>query len=330
MNREGEEAASEREIKGKGKEKTPYSPPTQDKPAPVEARSDLSSIVSRLGGYTSKLANDMIPWHPNSAHISDALPSPKAEPSRASQYPSANEASSYRNSPTRAIADNTFKSSSARERYANGESDFSTFLNGTSIPEVTEPTNTKLCGYEQSPGPGSFPRQTTQTAAIAQSDGMDVVDFLDSGYDEVEETAIILTDGERMMLRRQLFEDSEAESTTGFPQRRQWENVLNFFPGPGLDSHSIQEYADLFGTSDVEEAKRLWINQWRGVLSSYTDEVWGDLSPLVSLAREEVSPSRPRQNALDASPSKLKALRRLQKILAHVRGGQEGGQDAQE
>ncbi|KAI4869300.1 hypothetical protein F4820DRAFT_407036 [Hypoxylon rubiginosum] len=326
MNREGEEAASKGEIKGKGKDverKTPSSPTRRDGSASVEASSGLTSIVSRLGASTSKLANDMIPWNPNSGHIADALPSRKAESSGASQYTGTNEASSYRNSSTQAIADRTFKSSPAQERRANSESDFSTFLDGTSIPEETEPASTELCGYEQSHGPGVFSWQTAQTAAIAQSDGMDVVDFLDSGwYNEVEDTAMILTDNERMILRRRLFEDGETESTAGTRQMKQWDNALNFFPGPGLDSYSVQEYVDLFGTSDVEEAKGLWINQWRGVLSNYTDEVWGDLSPLVSLAREEVSPSRPSE---DASPSKLKALRRLQTILAHVRGVQERG-----
>ncbi|XXG99092.1 Dynamin- GTPase protein [Hypoxylon texense] len=322
MNREGEEAASKGEIKDKGKDverKRPSSPTRQDGPAPVEASPSLTSIVSRLGASTSRLANDMIPWNLHSDHVADALPSHKAEPSGASQYSGANGASSYKNSSTQAIADGTFKSFPAREGHVNSESDFSTFLDGTSIPEETEPASTKLCGYEQSHEPGAFSRQTVQTAAIAQSDGMDVVDFLDSGYNEVEETAMILTDDERIALRRRLFEDKETENTAGTRQLRQWDNALNFFPGTGLDNHSIQEYTDLFGTSDVEEAKSLWINQWRDVLSSYTDEVWGDLNPLVSLAREEVRPSRPSEDA-SLSPSKLKALRRLQTILAHIRG----------
>ncbi|KAI6087896.1 hypothetical protein F4821DRAFT_235438 [Hypoxylon rubiginosum] len=320
-----EKAASDGEIKGKGKNverETPSSPTEQDNPAHVKADFSLTSITSRLGASTSKLADNMIPWNLSSVHIADAVPSHKSESSRASQYPDANEASSYRSSPTRALADSTFKSFPVHERCAEGESDFSTFLDGASIPEVTEPTpNTKLCGYEQNHGPGVSSGRAAQTAAIAQSDGMDVVDFLDSfdssRYDEVYKTDITLTDDEQMMLRHRLFEDSETGNTIDAPQRRQWENALNFFPGSGSDRRGMQEYTDLFGTSDVEEARSLWMDQWRRVLSSYTDEVWGDLSPLVDLARVEVSPSRPGE---DASPSGLKALRRLQQILVHIRG----------
>ncbi|KAI1758907.1 hypothetical protein GGR53DRAFT_515514 [Hypoxylon sp. FL1150] len=316
-----EEATSGREKKDKGKDverETPSSPTGQDNVAHVEASSDLASITSRLGASTSKLANSMIPWHLDSAHMADAVPSPKAESSRVSQYLDANETASNRDGPTRTLADSMFKSLPTHEKYAQGESDFSTFLDGASIPEVTEPTNTKLCGYEQNHGPGVCSGQAAQTAAIARSDGKDVVALLDSSrYDEVNETDVNLTHDEQTMLRYRLFEDNEMESRIDASQGRQWENALNFFPGSGLDSNIISEYTDLFGTSDIEEARGLWIDQWRRVLSSYAEEVWGGLSPLVSLAREEVRPLRPGE---DPSPSELKALRRLQQILVHVRG----------
>ncbi|KAI0172349.1 hypothetical protein GGR52DRAFT_549995 [Hypoxylon sp. FL1284] len=324
MNREGsEDAAPKKEAKGKGKDverKTLLSSDGQDSSVPAEAGLDVTSIVSRLGASANKLANDMIPWHPDSAHVADALSSRKAESHRAAPSPSTNEASSYRSSPAQAFAGGAFKSSHAQERYVEGESNFSTFLDGTSMPEMAEPANNELYGHEQNNGPRGLSRQMGQpgqTEPIVQSDGMDVVNLLNSGYIEVEEIDTTLAEDERMALRSRLFEDDEGESTADTWRGSQWENTLNFFPGSGVDHHSKQIYADLFGTADVEEAKSLWINQWRRVLSSYTDEVWGELSPLVSLAREEVSASRPTE---DVSPAKLKALRRLQQILVHIRG----------
>lgn len=58
-----------------------------------------------------------------------------------------------------------------------------------------------------------------------------------------------------------------------------------------------------------------WREQWDGVLNYYTDEVWGDLLPLVKEARREVED-------LQNGPSRTeqpKALRRLGAILGHLR-----------
>jgi hypothetical protein len=58
-----------------------------------------------------------------------------------------------------------------------------------------------------------------------------------------------------------------------------------------------------------------WREQWDGVLNRYTDEVWGDLLPLVKEARKEIE-------ELGRNPSSSeqpKALRRLGAILGHLR-----------
>ncbi|KAI1400324.1 hypothetical protein F4819DRAFT_461626 [Hypoxylon fuscum] len=307
--------AAPKDSKGKGVErnKSPSSP-TQDNDPP--ASSDTTSVISRLSASASKLVSSTIPQQASNVYIAGALPSSKAESSRADRGTGASEASIYRNSPAQASVGDTFKSRGAPEqRSTHGESDFSTFLDSTSMLGLAQPENLKFGGYEQSYDPGIPSRQTAQTTAVAKTDGMEVVNLLDSGYDQVEETPTFLTDDERVALRYQLFEYDEA--WRGSPQRRQWEDGLNFFPDSGSNDNGIREYADLLGTSDLGEARGIWIDQWQYVLSSYTEEVWGDLSPLVREARDELSHS---ERSKDASPSKLKALRRLQQILTHVRG----------
>ncbi|KAI0839005.1 hypothetical protein F5Y06DRAFT_37336 [Hypoxylon sp. FL0890] len=282
-------------------------------PSTVEAASPITSVTTRLGASANKLTGDMI-RHPSDAQIANVLPSSKAESSSAPRGGVISEASTYKSGLTPATFDGTFKSTQVRGQHAPGESSFSSFLNSTSTLEVMEP------GYLDREGRGQRndlePGQMSQSAAIMATDGMDVVSLLDSGYDEVEDAEFFLTDDERVALRHRLFENGEASRRN--PQRvEQWENILNFFPDIKTNSNGIQEYADLLGTSDLEEARSIWINQWQRVLSSYTDEVWGDLTPLVDEAREELtSLSRSRE----ASPAKPKALRRLQQILHHVRG----------
>ena len=58
-----------------------------------------------------------------------------------------------------------------------------------------------------------------------------------------------------------------------------------------------------------------WREQWDGVLNRYTDEVWGDLLPLVKEARKEVEELRNDPS----STEQPKALRRLGAILGHLR-----------
>ncbi|OTA51936.1 hypothetical protein K449DRAFT_392130 [Hypoxylon sp. EC38] len=282
------------------------------RPGSVDDASPTVSVMSRLGASASKLAGNML-RHPDSAYMADALPSSKAESSAAAGGGVSNETSTHKCGLTPATFDGTFKATQTRGQDTLEDLNFSSFLDSTRTLEVMEPASLDIQGHERS---NDFRlRRIPQNAAIMVTDGMDVVGLLDSGYDQVEDTAIFLADDERVALRYRLFESGE---TSRHPsQREQWEDILNFFPDIKSDGNGLQEYASLLGTSDPEEARSIWINQWQRVLSSYTDEVWGDLSPLVNIAREELtSLSRSRE----ASLSKPKALRRLQQILYHVRG----------
>jgi len=61
---------------------------------------------------------------------------------------------------------------------------------------------------------------------------------------------------------------------------------------------------------------QVWRAQWASVLTRYTDEVWGNLLPLVVDARAEV------KAAVESEGSEEPvALRRLRAVLGHLRGG---------
>jgi hypothetical protein len=72
-----------------------------------------------------------------------------------------------------------------------------------------------------------------------------------------------------------------------------------------------------FGAVDADEARQTWISQWSRLLTSYQDEVWGDLGDLVEEARTEVQ--RMEEARPDEKPQEPKALLRLRAILGHLR-----------
>ncbi|KAI0882691.1 uncharacterized protein GGS22DRAFT_168519 [Annulohypoxylon maeteangense] len=319
MVKDNNEQGMPEDIKGKGIAIHPNN--LSSSSAHRDGRSDSAqvgnhktSIMSRIGASASKLTGDMVLRHPSSTQIARALPSSKAESSGATEARSIQEASPYKNCTNPTNFGGTFKSTQSQGQPASHESSFSSFLVKTSVPDMIEPSNVESHAYRR--GYDSESRQVPQTSAIAATDGMCVASLLDTGYDEVDETVAPLTDDERVSLRYHLFED-DSDLKPFSSQRGQWKDILNFFPDFSANSNSTQELAELLGLSDPEEARRIWTNQWQCVLSSYTDEVWGHLSPLVNVAREELSSlSKPAEDL----PLKPKALHRLQQILSHVRG----------
>lgn len=66
-----------------------------------------------------------------------------------------------------------------------------------------------------------------------------------------------------------------------------------------------------------DAARQMWMNQWDDVLTRYTDEVWGDLLPLVAEARGEINAMK--ENPPGTIVEQSKALRRLGMVLNQVR-----------
>ena len=79
-------------------------------------------------------------------------------------------------------------------------------------------------------------------------------------------------------------------------------------------SISIDDPLNLVPNLDVQ-GRAQWIEQWEGVLTRYSDEVWGGLLPLVREARQEIDEVQ----AMDpiSVTEKPAALRRLEAILGH-------------
>lgn len=87
-------------------------------------------------------------------------------------------------------------------------------------------------------------------------------------------------------------------------------------PTISLDT-TPEEFHTYFGDVPRNEARQMWIEQWEGVLTKYTDEVWGNLLPLVVEAREEVKAIK--EDKPTTTLEQSKALRRLRLVLDHVR-----------
>ncbi|KAI5864990.1 hypothetical protein GGS23DRAFT_557122 [Durotheca rogersii] len=318
MEQDAVEKANRRDAKGKGVElnNDPSSPSSSAEhelyPGSAEAPAENTSMASRLGTSATKLARDIIPWRPSSADMASAAPSNKPECSRAGRAAGMDEAQIHRDNASQAVIDsNAFKSAETPEQRTSGESMFSSFVNSTSALEATEPRGVEGRDRKHSPDNDEVPpKQRAPTAVISTADGIEVANFLDSGYHGIEELPPISeVDRGQATAPNRIPEGGNSE-------RRPWGGRLNFFPDFGPDSNSIQQYAELLGTPNLDEARSIWVSQWEHVLSSYTDEVWGDFIPLVSAAREEL-------RSLSESPggtsqTGLKALHRLRQILAHV------------
>ncbi|KAG9253536.1 uncharacterized protein F5Z01DRAFT_637280 [Emericellopsis atlantica] len=192
-------------------------------------------------------------------------------------------------------------------------------------PRASEDFEKFMNGHDKDPG---FIIGHSKGKGIAEADldeardGSGVLELLSSA-DALEEVYSMSENDDSVdpqaadMLRKALF---EAPGSRNVP----WDHLLNFEPDfistPKGDSN---EAFNQLGTNDVDEAREMWVDQWRDVLSSYTDEVWGALEPLVVAARQEVeaaagaSDTVHKDNNLKASNG---ALQRLRMILAHVRG----------
>ncbi len=101
-------------------------------------------------------------------------------------------------------------------------------------------------------------------------------------------------------------------------------NPLNLIPDQAwFDSEILGSLAN-FDTGkenhnmgfELDAASTEYYSGWEGVLSRYTDEVWGDLLPIVKEARADIG------QVLDGRQSlEPKAARRLEMILGHLRTG---------
>jgi hypothetical protein len=80
------------------------------------------------------------------------------------------------------------------------------------------------------------------------------------------------------------------------------QNINNIMDGTFTDQH--------LSASQTDDA---WISDWLGVLDSYTDEVWGDMLPIVRETRAQLDEIRTGTATIDS-----KAVARLKMIIGHL------------
>lgn len=158
---------------------------------------------------------------------------------------------------------------------------------------------------------------------VEATDGAAVADILSQPDDysmlpAVEDQDEIISPDVDAKIRAALF-------NTGSSGRLPWDHLLNFtpsfIPAPGSSVRPAQSRAESaahLGVVDQGEAAEMWLRGWSDVLSSYTDEVWGDLGALVQAAKHEVEQLSTDSTGRTETP----ALSRLKMILGHVRGSQ--------
>ncbi|KAF5019259.1 hypothetical protein F66182_8751 [Fusarium sp. NRRL 66182] len=178
-------------------------------------------------------------------------------------------------------------------------------------------------GYRQSQ---SYDLPDSRSSAVSEQeklDGAAVVSLLDGPSDELDAVLVGaeepdaenqgLTPEAAARLREALFPANLSSSYV------RWDSLLNFNPDflsqPGAEAEFERQLH--LGTTDTDEARIAWVQQWGNVLTGYTDHVWGDLEPLIAEARREVDELKAQRS--EAAPE-TKALGRLRQILAHVRG----------
>ncbi|KAI0478674.1 hypothetical protein GGR56DRAFT_631292 [Xylariaceae sp. FL0804] len=322
---EDENGKAERlDVKGKGKEiynSSGLSAGDSNRPGPPESESGSASILSRLGSSTAHLMGDLTSLPLNQDSMSQISSADKAGSSGAERVaePFDRGRLAGREAPG---PSNTFRTTQ-RTPLTRGDTDNSKdleeFFNSAPEPLPAASYDRQTIEDDHASWQSNTRQRPSQRAAHSVDDGMEVVRLLESGYEEEApgDDEIFMTSEERAGLRRALFQ-------SGASNRIDWEDVLNFFPGyiaNGSNGWGFSELSNHMGMSDAEAARSIWVDQWHNVLTSYADEVWGDLCPLVERARGEMQDlAASTASTAEATPSQLQAVRRLQQILAQVRG----------
>ncbi|KAK9780748.1 hypothetical protein AB5N19_07219 [Seiridium cardinale] len=309
--------------KGKGKEamsKTTNPDELQIVPegAPESPLSRDASALSRITSSALALGSSLL----SKPDIAGHAPSDKAGSASSSnlQHP-LGEASTY-GPQTGLGSGSSIRSTHVQDHVEREEAAFSRFLEGSDVPNPSsyDSGHVDSGGWSVEKNPLDHGSQDY----YLETDGKGVVDLLDNGYEEVmhAEPDAFLSREQEASLRRALF-GSDDKASQGAGITSDWTSLLNFVPeyiSNGSTVRGNNELQQHLGMADALEASKIWADQWSNVLSRYTDEVWGDLAPLIREAKGEAQ--KIQQNGLEATPSEAKAILRLRQILSHVQASQ--------
>ncbi|KAF0318760.1 hypothetical protein GQ607_014047 [Colletotrichum asianum] len=311
MNQDDHSAAPD--SKGKGKEPIPSSLPPDDGQDQRDNQQGHSS--SENGSFTSRLATSAASLSRNMLTSRwTTLPSESTEkpqwPAIAAQNLAHQEHTATYHDENTVGSGSRPTSLQSRHSSSVAEHQFVDFMDAQAGPDdVSRPRQPKAL----------ISSQLSVKSAVSEQearDGQQVMDLLDTpselhmfdDNDSCEESSV--SPYTKSSLRKALFGASEGTSSS-------WTMLLDFQPNL-LMGDNLAEIQHHFGDVDPEQAKELWMDSWRDVFTSYTDEVWGDLGSLVREAQKEVE--RAREHGQGQGRTDMKALQRLRQILAHVRG----------
>ena len=315
--------AARRESKGKGKGAEP-SKPEEATGHGVEEKRDVGASLHRM----AQSAASLLMSGPPGAGLGGG--NEKGESSRPGAALARAGESSIQLRST-APSGEAMRMGQTEEHIAQEEALFAAFLDSGSVPILSEPSGlgdggawpSAVSGTTVSGSTRKIERPTQSIKEQEARDGADVVALLSRGSDLDEVFTHVNeppSQEDLAGLRKALF----GEGTDHGASPVAWDDVLNFIP-EYLQAHAAPPGArpgdDLsmhLGTLDPDDAWQTWIGQWSRVLTSYQDEVWGDLGALVDEARTEVR--RIGEAAPGEKPPEPTALLRLRAILGHLRG----------
>lgn len=310
-----------KQDKGKGKArettKDERQPDTED------------SIMTRIGKSATGLSRGILQGTPAASDLADIAASGKsgAPPSSSKDVAPDGRSSAVLSSSTSGTS--VFRSEQVDADNSAGESAFADFLDDTQALVPAEPVGHVDRGWHEAThdtsGPKCYGHSTiTAASSVAEQqewDGNEVVQLLSQTDEEVpsNEEYMMVSETELKSLRRALFEHGLPDQLSA----TDWNNALNFIPDflfrDSADDQTNEVVMDRYlnmGVTEPAEAGSIWLDQWNRVLTSYTDEVWGDLGDLVRKARTEVDQLK---EGNSAGPRDAPAVRQLRAILTRVR-----------
>lgn len=309
--------------KGKGKDKSSAS-----KQTPNSKEDEDPSMLSRIAASANGLTRNISSGPSNNDSMVASLANSGKGHSSSSSGSTASTwtANSIKQNPNHVLPNGlaSVKSGHSEEHERVSEQEFASFLDGIDTFTPSEPSGTMgvdsykdigaTWGQAWAHAQTIEPQESVSSAApnrtVAEQeaqDGQEVLDLLSStGWISKEFEA--------------LPEDQAPEDYTWGLSPEQISQIKIMTRHLGIPvSHmgvDINHPLNLVPELDTESREHWkWIVEWEGVLTRYSDEVWGSLLPLVQEARQEVEEIREQYTI----PERPTAVRRLEAILGHLR-----------
>lgn len=286
------------------------------------------SAIGRVFDSAKGLAGNAFFGAPNSNELNERTSSasaiggkaPQSTSSRSSAWAeSSRAANAYDDSSSRIGPGATFRSST-EQHAASVEAEFSDFLNGIpsfqSFDEFLHPDPYLNAYHDNQPAKNTagavyeYPQASYTVEEQEARDGQEVLNLLSDPRSQIDE--------ETDVYNGQKEEEPILWQMTDL-QRAQWhERLRTDFPDTGGRTAPTVDHSmyliPSYETISEDEIQQ-WLDQWRDVFTRYTDEVWGNLLPIVKEARVEVEKIQEQP----LSSERPRALRRLGMILGHLR-----------